>query len=254
MTTVLDFLRPLVRCKSLTPNQAGALDFIEAVLKKLGFTCQRLTFHKTENLYAVKGTSGPNFCFAGHVDVVSPLDETLWKHPPFKGVVHQDTIYGRGVVDMKGSIACYLKALSDYLKNTSNLNHCLSFLITSDEEGPAVDGTIKVVEWLKNNNVKLDLCIVGEPTSENTIGDTVKVGRRGSLNFHLKALGHEGHVAYPHKALNPLTDLVALLSQLKAHTFKEEYCLFAPTNLEIVSVNTKNEAFNIIPSTAEAKL
>jgi succinyl-diaminopimelate desuccinylase len=214
--------RDLLRCPSVTPAEAGALGLIEGVLKAAGFTVHRITFADpgtapVENLYARIGTASPHFAFAGHVDVVPPGEQAKWTHPPFAGDIADGTLYGRGAVDMKGGIASALAATLDYLAaHGGRPKGSISFLITGDEEGIAVNGTVKLVQWAAERGETFDHCILGEPSNAETIGDTIKVGRRGSLNGTLVVTGKQGHVAYPERAENPVRGLIALMSALMA--------------------------------------
>src|SRR5450759_2070105 len=218
----LAIARDLLRCPSVPPVEGGALAFLEGVLKAAGFTVFRMTFREpgaddVENLYARIGTAAPNLVFAGHTDVVPPGDETAWKHPPFSGTVAGSQLYGRGAVDMKGGIACALAAALDHLSaNGGKPKGSISFLITGDEEGIAVNGTPKLLQWAAERGEKFDHCILGEPSNVDALGDTIKVGRRGSLNGHLIVTGRQGHVAYPQRADNPIRGLVTLVAALPA--------------------------------------
>ena len=248
----------LIRCPSVTPQDAGALDVLQAALEQLGFTCRRLPFSeegtaRVDNLYARIGTAAPNFCFAGHTDVVPAGQADQWHHGPFEGNIQDGILYGRGASDMKGAIAAFASAASDFLENNGDFGGSISFLITGDEEGPAVNGTIKMLDWLDKNGEKLDYCLVGEPTNPGQIGDMAKIGRRGSLNSKLTAKGTQGHVAYPHLADNPIPRLVKMLGGLLARNFDDGNDHFQATNLEIVSVDVGNAASNVIPAEAVAR-
>ena len=211
----------LIRCRSVTPEEAGALRYLEGELSAAGFTCHRLPFSEpgtpdVDNLYARIGAGSPHICFAGHADVVPPGDEAAWRHPPFAGEIEGGMLYGRGAADMKGGIAAALAAVLEFLgERGAGFEGSISFLITADEEGPAINGTRKAVEWLAARGERPDACILGECTSESAAGDTIKNGRRGSLNCLLKVIGVQGHAAYPEKARNPLPALIAALSLLK---------------------------------------
>ncbi|MCF6216416.1 MAG: succinyl-diaminopimelate desuccinylase [Emcibacter sp.] len=248
----------LIRCPSVTPQDAGALDVLQAALEPLGFICQRLPFSEEgeatiDNLYARLGTAVPNFCFAGHTDVVPAGQASHWQYDPFEGRIQDGVLYGRGASDMKGAIAAFASAASDFLENKDDFGGSISFLITGDEEGPAVNGTIKMLDWLDKNGEKLDYCLVGEPTNPAQIGDMAKIGRRGSLNGKLTVKGTQGHVAYPHLADNPIPRLVKMLAGLLARKFEDGNDHFQATNLEIVSVDVGNSASNVIPAQAEAR-
>lgn len=249
----------LIRCRSVTPDQAGALDYIEKTLSFAGFTCQRLRFKsegmpEIDNLYARIGAGSPHLCFAGHIDVVPPGDIDAWKHPPFAAEIENDILYGRGAVDMKGGIAAMLASALRFISDRNGkLKGTISFLITADEEGPAVDGTAKVVEWMQAHAETPDHCILGEPTHPNNLGDMIKIGRRGSLNGRLTVMGEQGHVAYPHLANNPLTGLVAVLKRYLDEQLDEGTENFAPSNLEVTSIDTGNPTTNVIPAKATAR-
>lgn len=240
----------LIAKPSVTPADAGAMDAVERHLNALGFACTRLRFGDIENLYARRGTTSPNLCFAGHTDVVPGGVRSLWRYDPFGAEIHEGALIGRGAVDMKGAIAAWIAAVSQ----TDTVNGSLSFLITGDEEGVATDGTVKVVEWLKTKGEMIDHCIVGEPSSSATLGDMIKVGRRGSINATFTVAGKQGHVAYPERALNPLPVLVDLLSTLKARILDDGYEQFPSSNLEITTIDTGNTATNVIPQSATARV
>jgi succinyl-diaminopimelate desuccinylase len=259
--TVLDSVQltqALIRCPSVTPVEGGALGVLEQALKPLGFVCHRLPFSApgtpdVDNLYARFGTTGPNLCFAGHTDVVPVGDEAAWTHPPFGAEIHDGVLYGRGAVDMKTGIACFVGAVSRFLAaQGDDFQGSLSFLITGDEEGPAINGTVKVLDWMTANGEVMDACIVGEPTNTASLGDTIKIGRRGSLNGFITQHGTQGHVAYPQLADNPLPKLVKLLDKLASTPLDSGNDHFDPSNLEIVSVDTGNSATNVIPNSARA--
>ncbi|ESQ86888.1 succinyl-diaminopimelate desuccinylase [Asticcacaulis sp. AC460] len=239
----------LIRRESVTPADAGAMDVVQRVLEGLGFACERLKFGQIENLYARRGTTGPNLCFAGHTDVVPGGVRSLWKYDPFGAEIHDGLVIGRGAVDMKGGIAAWIAAVSRVEAPGS-----LSFLITGDEEGEASDGTIRVVEWLRERGEVIDHCIVGEPSSSAQLGDMIKVGRRGSINATFVVTGKQGHVAYPQRALNPLPVLVDLVAALKARVLDEGHEGFPPSNLEITTIDTGNTATNVIPQSATARV
>jgi len=251
----------LIRCPSVTPADAGALDVLQARLETLGFMCTRLPFTEgglknsetIDNLYARLGTSAPNFCFAGHTDVVPVGNAAQWQNDPFSGVVKDGVLYGRGASDMKGAIAAFVSAASDFIEQNKDFDGSLSFLITGDEEGPAVNGTLKMLDWLEKKGEKLDYCLVGEPTNPENIGDMAKIGRRGSLNTTLTVTGTQGHVAYPHLADNPIPRLVKILAGLLAHKLDEGNGHFQPSNLEIVSIDVGNSASNVTPAAAVAR-
>jgi len=246
----------LIRCPSVTPADAGALGVLEAALTPLGFACHRLRFEEAgtaaiENLYARIGTQGPNFCFAGHTDVVPPGDAKLWRHDPFAAVIENGTLYGRGAADMKSAIAAFVAAASRYLASGKPYGS-ISLLITGDEEGIAINGTTKVLGWLAERGERLDHCIVGEPTSDVRAGDTIKIGRRGSLNTRVTVRGTQGHVAYPKRATNPLPAMAALVSLLSSEVLDQGNEHFDPSTLAFTTIDTGNTATNVIPAEAKA--
>lgn len=247
----------LIRCPSVTPVDGGALNVLQAALESLGFVCTRLPFSEDgtetiDNLYARLGTAAPNFCFAGHTDVVPVGNIDQWRQDPFAGTMKDGAIYGRGASDMKGAIAAFVSAVSGFIENKGDFDGSISFLITGDEEGLAVNGTVKMLDWLEKNDEKLDYCLVGEPTNPEKIGDMAKIGRRGSLNAKLTVRGRQGHVAYPDLADNPIPRLVKMLDKLLSRKLDEGNAYFQPSNLEIVSIDVENKASNVIPAQAEA--
>jgi succinyl-diaminopimelate desuccinylase len=248
-------LAALIRCRSVTPDEGGALGVLEAMLAPLGFTVERPLFSEAgtpdvENLYARRSGNGPHLMFAGHTDVVPPGDEAAWTHPPFSAAVADSQMYGRGAVDMKGAIACFVAAIARYLEKHGGVNGTISLLVTADEEGPGINGTAKVLEWAAARGESWDAAIVGEPTSRETLGDMVKIGRRGSLSGLVTVLGKQGHAAYPHLADNPLRGLLQLADALLALPFDEGTRIFQATNLEITSIDTGNPSTNVIPAKA----
>lgn len=251
--------RDLLRCPSVTPLEGGALAFLETTLKAAGFTTHRMTFSEAgtpdvENFYARIGTGAPHLMFAGHTDVVPPGNEAAWTHPPFAGEIDGDILYGRGAVDMKGGIAAAVAAVLEYLAaNGGQPKGSISFLITGDEESVAVNGTPKLLDWAHKHGEKFDHCILGEPSNRNVLGDTIKIGRRGSLNGTLIVHGTQGHVAYPERADNPVTGLVALVAALKAEPLDHGSKLFDPSNLEFTSIDVGNKTVNLIPGEARAR-
>jgi len=255
----LAIARDLLRCRSVTPAEGGALSFIERLLKSAGFTVHRVTFVEpgsapVENLYARIGAVSPNFVFAGHTDVVPPGDEARWTHPPFAGNDAGGNLYGRGAVDMKGAIACAIAAALEYVAGSGGQPRgSISFLITGDEEGIAVNGTVKLLRWAAERGEKFDHCLLGEPSNVQKIGDTIKIGRRGSLNGTLIVTGKQGHVAYPERADNPVRGIVALMSALMAAPLDQGTAHFGPSNLEFTSVDVGNPAVNVIPAEARAR-
>ena len=250
----LALARALIRCESVTPEDGGALDVLQRALQTLGFTCHRLPFEEpgtapVDNLYARRGEGRPNFCFAGHTDVVPTGDRAVWTRDPFAAVVEDGVLYGRGASDMKGAIAAFVAAVARFGAAGAGVGS-LSLLITGDEEGPAINGTRKVLDWLAERDETLDACLVGEPTNPEELGEMVKIGRRGSLNGTLRVAGRQGHVAYPALADNPLPRLVALLNALLALTLDEGTDHFQPSRLELTSIDVGNEATNVIPGAA----
>ena len=245
----------LIRCRSVTPHDAGAMAILERALGVLGFTCTRLAFDtggpKIQNLYARRGGSGPNFCFAGHTDVVPPGDETQWQHGPFDARIENGMLFGRGAADMKSAIAAFVAAVAR-LDREGEPQGSISLLITGDEEGPAVDGTVRVLAWLEARGERIDHCIVGEPTSLVEAGDTVKNGRRGSLTGYLTVKGVQGHVGYPDRARNPIPGMAAVLARLTGRRLDEGNAFFQPSNLEVTTVDTGNPATNVIPAEVRA--
>lgn len=255
MTDPVRLLQDLIRCPSVTPHEGGALTLLEKLLSAHGFECHRLTFSDkdtpdVENLYARWGKAAPHFCFAGHTDVVPVGDEKGWSFDPFGGHVKDGYVCGRGAADMKGPIACFVSAALEAVKQ--NPAGSISLLITGDEEGPSVNGTKKVLEWLESRGEKIDFCLVGEPTSAEQLGDMMKIGRRGSLNGRLTVTGTQGHVAYPHRADNPIPKLLRLLNTLEAMPLDNGTTHFQPSNLEIVTIDVGNPADNVIPAQARA--
>jgi succinyl-diaminopimelate desuccinylase len=255
----LSIARDLVRCPSVTPADAGALGVLEDVLKGAGFEVHRITFSEpgaadVDNLYARIGSGAPHITFAGHSDVVPPGDESAWSHGAFAGEVSDGFLYGRGAVDMKGGIACSVAAALDYLAaNGGTPKGSISFLITGDEEDVAVNGTVKLLQWAAARGEKFDHCVLGEPSNVEALGDCIKVGRRGSLSGTLVVDGVQGHVAYPHRASNPVPDIAALIVALGSEPLDHGSAHFQPSNLEFTSVDVGNAASNVIPSQARAK-
>jgi succinyl-diaminopimelate desuccinylase len=251
--------RDLVRCRSVTPEDGGALGYLQSVLAKAGFSVHRMTFAEPgtapiENLYARIGSEKPNLVFAGHTDVVPPGDEAAWHHPPFGGEIAGDKLYGRGAVDMKGGIASFVAAAMDYLAANGGKpkRGSISLLITGDEESVAVNGTVKLLQWAAERGEKFDHCVLGEPSNVEVLGDTIKAGRRGSLNGTLIVTGRQGHVAYPDRADNPIRGLVTLIAALQA-PLDDGSAQFAPSNLEFTSIDVGNPTVNLIPGEARAR-
>ena len=255
----LEISKALIAAESITPHVGAAFDLLEGYLKPLGFDVQRVVFdednHPTENLYARLGSAAPNLCFAGHLDVVPPGDWSRWTYPPFEPTVADGILYGRGAEDMKGAIAAFVAAVSEYVAQDGQAAAgSISFLITGDEEGIAINGTEKVLGWLEAKGEVIDACLVGEPTNPHTLGEMIKVGRRGSINATITAQGKQGHVAYPHLADNPITKLVKALDAMQAHHLDEGTEFFPPSNLEVTSLDAVNETTNLIPETAQGRL
>ena len=249
--------KDLVKCQSVTPKDDGAINVVAKSLKKLGFKCQIMEFQekgtaKIKNLYAKIGKNSPNFCFAGHTDVVPVGDLKSWTVNPFGGVIKNQKLIGRGVSDMKGSIACFVSAVSEFLKKNKKLKGSISFLITGDEETIAINGTQKVIEKLIQKKEKIDFCIVGEPTNENKLGDMIKIGRRGSITGHLTILGTQGHVAYSYTYNNPSTVIVEILNNIKKLKLDSGNKDFQPSNLEVTKISIDNTADNVVPAEAKA--
>ena len=261
---VIDKINPielsqrLIRCPSVTPDEGGALDELQNVLEELGFRCQRLLFSESgtpdvDNLYARLGDRGPNFCFAGHSDVVPPGDRDEWGEDPFSGVVIDGKLFGRGSADMKSAIASFISAVQRYKSNVGEkIPGSISLLITGDEEGPAINGTIKVLDWMSKNNELIDACIVGEPTNPDHLGQMIKIGRRGSFTGWLTVTGVQGHTAYPHLAENPLSKLIKMLEPLAEEQLDQGTEYFPPTTVAISSIDTGNSATNVIPQKVTA--
>ena len=253
----LQLAKELIKFPSITPVDAGIMNFLEKKLKKLGFKTKILEFKEkgfqpVKNLYARLGTKGPNFCYAGHVDVVPPGNIKRWTVNPFKPSIKKGHLIGRGANDMKSSIAAFVSAVSNFLSKNRKFNGSISLLITGDEESDAVNGTKKVVNYLKKKREKINFCLVGEPTNPNKLGEMIKIGRRGSLTGKITIYGLQGHVAYPHNAKNASTIIVEILKKLKDIIFDKGTKDFQPTNLEVTKVNINNIADNVIPATAEA--
>jgi len=250
--------RDLIRCRSITPEEGGALGYLQTLLGRAGFEVHRAVFAEpgtapVDNLFARIGTARPNLLFAGHTDVVPPGNEGTWSHPPFAGEIAEDRLYGRGAVDMKGGIACFVAAAIDYLAaNGGKPKGSISLLITGDEESVAVNGTVKLLKWAAERGESFDHCILGEPSNVDVVGDTIKAGRRGSLNGTLIVAGRQGHVAYPERADNPIRGLVTLIAALQAPLDQgSEH--FAPSHLEFTSIDVGNTTVNLIPGEGRAR-
>jgi len=264
---VTDFSRPfdpvaltgaLIRCPSITPHDAGALDVVEHAAKALGFDTHRMVFSEpgtpdVQNLYARIGRDGPNFCFAGHTDVVPVGEESDWSADPFSARIHDDQLWGRGAADMKGAIAAFLAAADLYLAETEDFKGSISLLITGDEEGPSVNGTTKVLDWMEERHEDITHCLVGEPTNPEFLGQMMKIGRRGSIGGTIRVFGTQGHVAYPHLADNPLPRAAKIVSALSARVLDTGTDYFPATNLEVTSIDTGNQATNVIPGHVDIK-
>ena len=253
----LQLAKELISFPTVTPVDAGIMKFLEKKLKTLGFKTKILEFKEKDskpvkNLYARLGNKGPNFCYAGHLDVVPPGNLKDWTVNPFKPSVKKGHLIGRGANDMKSSIAAFVSAVSNHVTNNDGFKGSISFLITGDEEGVAINGTKKVVEYLRKKKEKIDFCLVGEPTNPNKLGEMIKIGRRGSMTGRLSVMGIQGHVAYPQRANNPSTALVQILKEIKAIKFDKGTKDFQPTNLEITKINIDNSAENVIPGLANA--
>ena len=253
----LQLAKELIRFPSVTPVDAGIMSFLEKKLKQLGFKTKVLEFREknskpVKNLYARLGNKSPNFCYAGHLDVVPAGNLKDWTVNPFKPSIKKGHLIGRGANDMKSSIAAFVAAISNFIENYSDFKGSISLLVTGDEEGVAINGTKKVVEYLKKRKEKIDFCLVGEPTNPSKLGEMIKIGRRGSMNGRLTITGVQGHVAYPHRANNPSTALVQILKLIKDIKFDQGTKDFQPTNLEITKININNTADNVIPGVATA--
>ena len=253
----IELSQKLINFNSYSGCHYEVIDFLGNYLKNLGFECDYLDFdgddsYKVNNLHAIYN---PNNCdkilyFAGHTDVVNEGDLQKWSHDPFAANIVDGILYGRGAVDMKCAIACFVDATQNFLAQNNNVDFGIGFLITNDEEADGINGTKKVLEWMKENNKKISHCLVGEPTNPEKFGEMIKIGRRGSINFNVKIIGKQGHVAYPHNALNPITTLVDILKILKDHKFDEGNEFFDATNLEVVNIESQNLGSNVIPEHA----
>lgn len=250
----VDFASQLIRCPSVTPAEAGTLDLLQETLEQFGFSCTRYPFEDVDNLYARMGTDAPNFCYAGHTDVVPAGNESDWLVNPFAGKIEDGKLWGRGASDMKGGIGAFVAALSELLISGWNPDGSISLLITSDEEGPAINGTRRVLETITKAGEVIDHCLTGEPTNPETLGQMIKIGRRGSLNGVLTVSGQQGHVAYPDLATNPVPALLHLLDTLRSRELDQGNENFQPSNLEITSVDVDNHTHNVIAASAIARL
>lgn len=256
MIKALEIAQRLIQCKSITPQNDGAIEYLAGLLENYGFTCHILDFAEpgyatVKNLYARYGKEEPNFCFAGHTDVVPIGNINSWKHDPFAAEVVEGVLYGRGAVDMKGGIAAFAEAAIRFVSN-NKFKGSISFLITGDEEAQAINGTPKLLQWLQKNNEKLSDCLVGEPTCPDHLGEIVQNGRRGSGNFELQVIGKQGHVAYAENFDNPATRLIKILHELKSHPLDAGNEFFEPSNLEVTNLHIGNTATNVVPESATA--
>ncbi|MHB0951131.1 MAG: succinyl-diaminopimelate desuccinylase [Allorhizobium sp.] len=257
-TNPVENLKALIRCPSVTPAEGGALTLLQSMLEPLGFAVSRMVASEDgtpdiENLYARLGSKGPHLMFAGHTDVVPVGDEAAWSHPPFAAEIAGDMLYGRGAVDMKGGIACFIAAVARFIEENGLPKGSVSLLITGDEEGPAINGTIKLLEWAANKGERWDACLVGEPTNPDQLGDMIKIGRRGSLSGTITVHGVQGHAAYPHLADNPVRGIIRLAEALMQPPFDHGTDNFQPSNLEVTSIDVGNPATNVIPAKASAR-
>tara|TARA_Y100000590_G_scaffold394932_1_gene474495 strand:- start:263 stop:1402 length:1140 start_codon:yes stop_codon:yes gene_type:complete len=248
----LKLAKELIRKPSITPKDAGAINLLAKNLKSLGFKCQIINFKNVKNLYARLGKAKPNFCYAGHTDVVPPGDLNEWSVNPFMPTVKNNKLIGRGANDMKASIACFVAAVSRFKIKNKKFKGSISLLITGDEEGIAINGTKKVVKYLKRKREKINFCLVGEPTNPNKLGEMIKIGRRGSITGRLSIIGTQGHVAYPHRANNPSNIIIKILKKIKEIKLDKGTKNFQPSNLEITKINIDNHADNVIPGLAQA--
>jgi len=249
----------LIKCRSVTPKNDGAIELVSQWLEELNFECKILEFEgedssAVKNLWGQLGSQGPTLCFAGHTDVVPAGDESVWEFGPFEGKNTGERIFGRGASDMKGAIASFISATSRFLEKNSNFKGSLAFIITGDEEGSAINGTKKILSWMKDNSLSFDDCLVGEPTNPNKLGEMIKIGRRGSVNVNLTVEGTEGHVAYPHLADNPIPKLLRLLQALTSKPLDQGNENFPASNLEITSIDSNNSTTNVIPPYIQTKL
>lgn len=253
VTDPIDNLQKLIRCPSVTPDEGGALALLDTLLTPLGFRVERMTMSEAgtpdiDNLYARLGDQGPHLMFAGHTDVVPVGDEAAWSHPPFGAEIHDGVMFGRGAVDMKGGVACFAAAVARHVEKHGAPKGSISFLITGDEEGPAVNGTVKLLEWAHDRGERWDACLVGEPTNPDNLGDMIKIGRRGSVSGAVTVHGVQGHVAYPHLADNPVRAALAMATALMETPFDHGTDDFQPSNMEVTTIDAGNKATNVIPA------
>ncbi|MCE4225167.1 succinyl-diaminopimelate desuccinylase [Methylobacterium sp. C25] len=256
-TSPVSLAQALIRCASVSPEEGGALSFLDELLGGIGFKVERPVFSEAgtpdiENLYARIGTGSPCLLFAGHTDVVPTGEPSAWSHGPFSGEIKDGVLYGRGAVDMKGGIACKLAATLAFLRERSDFAGSIAFLITGDEEGPAINGTVKLLAWARERGERFDHCLLGEPTNPSRLGEMIKIGRRGSLTGVITVHGRQGHVAYPHRAENPIPGLVRLCSALIDEPLDGGTAHFDASNLEFTTVDVGNPATNVIPASAKA--
>ncbi len=248
----LKLAKELIRKPSITPKDAGAINILAKNLRSLGFKCEEINFKNIKNLYAKLGKSAPNFCYAGHTDVVPPGNINEWSFNPFRPVVKNNKLIGRGANDMKASIACFVAAVSKFKTQNKKFKGSISLLITGDEEGKAINGTKRVIKYLKRKKEKINFCLVGEPTNPNKLGEMIKIGRRGSITGRLTIIGSQGHVAYPHRANNPSNTMIKILKRIKELKLDRGTKNFQPSNLEVTKINIDNHADNVIPGSAHA--
>lgn len=253
MNDTLQLLKQLIQCRSITPDDAGCQKLLMDRLKKIGFHCERLTFEGVENFWAYHGDGQPSIIFAGHTDVVPPGDEKTWKFPPFSPTEQDGYLYGRGAADMKSGLAAMVVAAENFVKQNPQHKGTIGFIVTSDEEGPAVNGTVKVVEYLQQKKIKLDYAVVGEASSNQQLGDAIKIGRRGSMHGKLTILGKQGHIAYPHLADNPIHRAFQAFDTLAKTTWDQGNEHFTPTSFQFYTIHADGGAANVIPALLQAK-